>query len=157
MVQKGMVWDLIKGTLTPVKDSMDIERTAYLVDSVFKYRGLGDGTAYVDGETRQLLFNYNSIYIRLAMSMKNPKKGILYADMGIKQFPEEWRNYAVAYELLQTIGEDARAAEYLEKGLANIHEGSGRASLNRLKDLKKLKGFKDKEVLEDEDFLKYKE
>jgi hypothetical protein len=65
--------------------------------------------------------------------------------------------------LLQAIGEDAKAAEYLEKGLANIHEGSGRASLNRLKDLKNLKGFKDrevledKEVLEDEDFLKYKE
>jgi len=137
MVQKGMVWDLIKGTLRPTKDSMDIERTAYLVDSVFKYRGLGDSTAYVDGETRQLLFNYNSIYIRLAMSMKDPEKGILYADMGIKQFPEEWRNYAVASELLQTIGEKTRAAEYLEKGLKNVPENVSRAyllpSLNRLK------------------------
>ena len=148
MVQKGMVWDLVKGTLTPSKDSMDVERTAYLVDSVFKYRGLGDGTAYVDGETRQLLYNYNSIYIRLAMSMKDTERGILYADMGIRQFPEEWRNYGVAYELLQTIGQDARASEYMEKGLKNIPEGSGKVSLNRMKDMATLKGLKDLKGLE---------
>ncbi len=137
MVQKGMVWDLVKGTLSPSRDSMDIERTAYLVDSVFKYRGLGDGTAYVDGETRQLLFNYNSIYIRLAMSAKDPNEGVLYADMGIKQFPEEWRNYAVAAELLQAAGDNARAAEYLANGLKNVPESIGKSyllpSLERLK------------------------
>jgi len=131
MVQKGMVWDLVKGTLVSTKDSMDLERTAYLVDSVFKFRGLGDGTAYVDGETKQLLFNYNSIYIRLAMSMKDAERGVHYADIGIRQFPEEWRNYAIAAELLLTAGETERAIEYLEKGLKNVSGGSGNKYLSQ--------------------------
>jgi hypothetical protein len=155
MVQKGMVWDLIKGTLSSSKDSMDIDRTAYLVDSVFKYRGLGDGTTFINSETEQLLFNYNSMYIRLAMTMRDSliiaqapealnltsisdlvnnantevsrilNKGLSYVDIGIKQFPSEWRNYVVASELLQMANQNARAIEYLEKGLNKVPASSG--------------------------------
>jgi len=128
MVQRGMVWDLIKGTLASSKDSIDVKRTAFLVDSVFKFRGLGDGTAYVDQETMQLLFNYNSIYIRLAMSMRDSLKqeaGLHYVDMGIKQFPNEWRNYAVAADISQSFGDKARATEYLERGLKTVPESVG--------------------------------
>jgi hypothetical protein len=140
MVQRGMIWDLVKGSLVPIKDSVDINRTAYLVDSVFKYRGLGDGTAYVGGETIQLLFNYNSMYIRLAMAMRDSMvsvvlddaaetakfldRGLSYLDMGIRQFPGEWRNYAVASDLLQLASENSRAIEYLEMGLRNIPSSS---------------------------------
>jgi len=137
MVQKGMIWDLVKGKLSPVKDSVDIARTAFLVDSVFKFRGLGDGTTYINNETEQLLSNYNSIYMRLTSAMVDSimhvravgntedisrflDKGLHYSDIGIKQFPKEWRNYAVAAELLQVAGENARANEYLEKGLSQI-------------------------------------
>jgi len=137
MVQKGMVWDFIKGRLSPVKDSMDINKTAFLVDSVFKFRGLGDGTTYINNETEQLLSNYNSIYMRLTSAMADSimqiratgsaeeiqrllNKGLRYADLGIKQFPKEWRNYAIAAELFQIAGESARADEYLEKGLSEI-------------------------------------
>ncbi|MDR0518202.1 MAG: DUF2723 domain-containing protein [Fibromonadaceae bacterium] len=136
MVQKGMIWDLAKGTLNPSKDSMDINRTAYLIDSVFKYRGLGDSTTYLNYETERLLFNYNQMYIRMAMAMRDslvlsPKSsrilenGLRYVDMGIKQFPSEWRNYAVASELLLFAGDDTRAIEYLEKGLSTVPESSG--------------------------------
>jgi len=153
MVQKGMIWDLIKGTLTPTKDSMDVNRTAYLIDSVFKYRGLGDSTAYIDGETKQLLSGYNSMYIRLATSMKDSlafalsenadisrvlNKGLSYTDIGIKQFPEEWHNYAVASDLLQFAGENDRAIEYLEKGLKEVPKSIGDRYLQPyLKALKK--------------------
>ncbi|MDR3000623.1 MAG: DUF2723 domain-containing protein [Fibromonadaceae bacterium] len=165
MVQKGMIWDLVKGTLIPSKDSLDVERTAFLIDSVFKYRGLGDGTAYINYETKQLLFNYNSMYIRLAMAMRDLyvdtmqekllmslqedsdvgienmeddfkilERGLGYVDIGIRQFPEEWRNYAVAYDLLKLTGDEARAAEYLEKGLREISDGSGRRYLQSMLD-----------------------
>jgi hypothetical protein len=136
MVQRGMVWDLVKGKLTQTKDSMDIDRTAYLIDSVFKYRGLGDGTAYINYETERLLFNYNSMYIRVAVAMRDslarsPKdsrileKGLRYVDMGISQFPSEWRNYAVASELLLFAGDATRALKYLEKGLVAVPVSSG--------------------------------
>jgi hypothetical protein len=154
MVQKGMIWDLIKGKLASTKDSIDVNRTAYLIDSVFKYRGLGDSTAYIDGETKQLLSGYNSMYIRLATAMKDSlalalmeedkdvsgilKKGLHYLDIGIKQFPEEWRNYAVASDLLQFAGESDKAVEYLEMGLKEVPKSIGdRYLLPYLKMLKK--------------------
>jgi len=140
MVQKGMIWDLVKGSLTPSKDSLDIERTAYLVDSVFKYRGLGDGTAFINSETEQLLFNYNSIYIRLAMAQIDGlgfENGLHYVDLGIKQFPSEWRNYAVASELLLVSGNKARAEEYLEKGLKVVAAGPGAKHLQQQLDMLK--------------------
>jgi hypothetical protein len=132
MVQKGMVWDLIKGNMNISKDSIDLDRTTYLVDSVFKYRGLGDGTAFINSETEQLLFNYNSIYVRLAMAHRDNfafEKGLHYLDVGIKQFPGEWRNYAVASELLLASGEKTRAEEYLEKGLKVVSAGAGNRHL----------------------------
>jgi hypothetical protein len=155
MVQKGMVWDLVKGVLSPVKDSVDIGRTAFLVDSVFKYRGLGDGTTYINNETEQLLSNYNSIYMRLTSAMADSiaysramdnsadiqrilDKGLHYADIGIKQFSKEWRNYAIAAELLQIAGENARAAEYLKKGLAEISSDTyGKRYLSQMLDRSK--------------------
>jgi hypothetical protein len=150
MVQKGMVWDFVKGVLSPIKDSVDLGRTAFLVDSVFKYRGLGDSTTYINNETEQLLSNYNSIYMRLTSAMADsvayaramdneadiPRildKGLRYADLGIKQFSKEWRNYAIAAELLQIAGENARAAEYLQRGLAEINsETFGKRYLSQM-------------------------
>jgi hypothetical protein len=139
MVQKGMIWDLIKGELTPSRDSIDVERTAYLVDSVFRYRGLGDGTTFINSETEQLLFNYNSIYIRLAMAHRDGdfERGLHYLDMGIKQFPSEWRNYAVAAELLLVSGNSSGAIEYLEKGLKVAAAGSGAKHLQQQLDMLK--------------------
>jgi len=176
MVQKGMIWDLQKGNLTPTKDrDMDIERTSYLVDSVFKFRGLGDGTTYISPETERHLYNYNSIYIRVAMAMRDSletvmrskveqamqdnipfeamdikadtliwQKGLRYMDLGIKQFPNEWRNYAVAADLLQFAGEGVRAEEYLEKGLNVISDGRG--SRHLMQQLNALKSMKRKEL-----------
>ncbi|MDR2579790.1 MAG: DUF2723 domain-containing protein [Fibromonadaceae bacterium] len=135
MVQKGMIWDLIKGTLTPTNEAMDIDRTAFLIDSVFKFRGLGDSSVFINYETERLLFGYNSMYIRIAMAMrdslildrKNPRileKGLRFLDLGTKQFPREWRNYAIASELLMLAEENDRAIEYLENGLRQTSKGS---------------------------------
>jgi hypothetical protein len=157
MVQKGMIWDLVKGELSPVKNNMDIAKTAFLVDSVFKYRGLGDGTVHINNETEQLLSNYNSIYMRLASAMTDSivyakamnvdidvpellNKGLHYAGIGIKQFPKEWRNYAIVAELLQIVGEEKLAVEYLEKGLNEISsETYGKRYLSQM--LGKLNSF----------------
>ncbi len=150
MVQEGMVYTLVRGTLEPQHDAIDWKRTQYLVDSVYQYRGVGDGTTYVNAETERLLFNYNSLYIRLALETRSDiqqilirkatdtayakiaatdieekaKIGLKYCEMGIKQFPTEWRNYAVAAELLDAAGRRAEAIAFLEKGSTII---TGRA------------------------------
>ena len=132
MSVNGKISDITQKDILVVRDdNMDIERTAFLIDSVFKFRGLGDGTAYINNESRQNLSNYNSIFMRLALSMRDTERAIHYADMGIRQFPEEWRNYAIAAELLSTVGQIDRAVEYLEKGLEYISDGSGNRYLRQ--------------------------
>jgi len=169
MIQEGMVYTLKRGDLTPRTDEIDLKRTMFLVDSVYKYRGIGDGTTFINLETERLLFNYNTLYIRLALeartnvvklaqqkmmlgAMKDSAQnlpatatpspvleqqltqavnnGIKYCDLGIHQFPTEWRNYAVAAELLETAGLHDQALAYLQKGKARL-QGRSADELNR--------------------------
>jgi hypothetical protein len=164
MIQEGMVFTLQRGNLKVEADKIDLQRTQFLVDSVYQYRGIGDGTTYVNSETERLLFNYNTLYIRLALETRNDvmrlsqqkamllaqkdstgasnsadydrkiqeakNMGAKYCDMGIKQFPSEWRNYAVAAELMEAVGDRAKALAYLEKGQANI-QGKAKEEMSR--------------------------
>jgi len=164
MIQEGMVYTLKRGNLTPQNDAIDLVRTQYLVDSVYKYRGIGDGTTYVNLETERLLFNYNTLYIRLALEARTKvltlkqlmqtdttgnkaaldaqiqsytDMGLKYCDMGVKQFPSEWRNYAVAAELLEASGHREEAVQYLNKGKGKIQ---GRAQEEIARRVEYLKG-----------------
>lgn len=71
MEQEGMVYTLIRGTTEAKDEKMNIESTLNLIDSVFKFRGLGDDTAFIGEETMRLLYNYNSIYLRLAIDLRS--------------------------------------------------------------------------------------
>ena len=59
MVQEGMVYNFVKGDLTPKQNAFDAQKTAALIDSVYKFRGLGDGSAYINSETERLLIVVN--------------------------------------------------------------------------------------------------
>jgi len=166
MFQEGMVYTLRRGDLNVQPDEIDLKKTEYLVDSVYKYRGVGDSTTYVNLENERLLFNYNTLYIRLALEYRTnimrltqqkmallahkdsssseagllPKldadikeqlaKGSKYCDLGIHQFPTEWRNYAVASELFETTGDRAKALEYLQRGRQYV-KGNAEKEISR--------------------------
>jgi hypothetical protein len=70
MEMEGMVYTLIRGDLEPKNEQMNVASTRALVDSVYRFRGLGDSGVYINDETMRLLFNYNSIYIRLAFELR---------------------------------------------------------------------------------------
>ena len=61
MVQEGLVYNLVKGDLNPKRNAFDAKYAADLIDSVYKFRGLGDGTAYINDETQRLLSSYVSL------------------------------------------------------------------------------------------------
>lgn len=161
MVQEGMIYNLMQGDTTDRRANnhdFDLERTAYLIDSVYQFRGLGDGTAYVDGETTRLLSSYTSLYLQIAFQIREEMTAMLsdgtpltvskkrkldemanfalrYLDRGIYQFPEEWRSYWAAAFVLDVLKDKKRALEYLDRGLENVpaydEQGRLRLEMNR--------------------------
>ena len=161
MVQEGMIYNLMQGDTTDRRannQDFDLERTAHLIDSVYRFRGLGDGTAYVDDETTRLLSSYTSLYLQIAFQVREEMMAMLsdgtpltvskkrkldemtnlalrYLDCGIYQFPEEWRSYWAAAFVLDVLKDKKRALEYLDRGLENVpaydEQGRMRLEMNR--------------------------
>ena len=153
MVQEGLVYNLVKGDLNPRERSFDETFTANLIDSTFKFRGLGDGTAYINSETERLLSSYVSLYLQISFAIRE-KMGALrqsspftaakkaeldslsataikYLELGMKQFPREWRNYWAAAFIYEVGGDKKGALEVLERGLKMVpaFDEGGRARL----------------------------
>ncbi len=61
---EGMVYTLTEEKLNK---EIDAAATARLVDSVYKYRGLGDNSVFIDLNTEGLLTNYSATNFRLVM------------------------------------------------------------------------------------------
>ena len=142
MIQEGMVYNLVKGDLTPRPNSFDAKMTAALIDSVYKFRGLGDGTAFINSETERLLSSYVSLYLQISFDAREKIAGIIskkpftkagraeveriaidavkYLELGMKQFPREWRNYWAASYVYASAGMKAKALEVVKRGLENI-------------------------------------
>ncbi len=156
MVQEGLVYHFQKGDLTPKRNAFDANYTAGLIDSVFQYRGLGDGSAYINSETERLLSSYVSLYLQISFDVREKisnlrqsrpftaaKKAEVdslaafagkYLDMGMYQFPREWRNYWAAAYVYEIAGQKEKALDVLSKGLKNIAEfdegGRGRLAMS---------------------------
>ncbi len=73
-IMQGMVFTLVED---PKNKEIDVAATTRLVDSVYRFRGLGDPKVYVDLNTQGLLTNYSSTNFRLAMSAQESLRGIM--------------------------------------------------------------------------------
>lgn len=153
MVQEGLVYNLVKGDLNPKRNAFDAKYAADLIDSVYKFRGLGDGTAYINDETQRLLSSYVSLYLQISFDAREKiaalrtskpftaeKKAaadslcaaaIKYLDLGKKQFSDEWRVYWAAAFVYDIVGEKQKALDYLDEGLKNVpdYDEGGRGRL----------------------------
>lgn len=153
MVQEGMVYNFVKGDLEPKRNAFDAAYTASLIDSVYKFRGLGDGTAFVNSETERLLSSYVSLYLQISFDVRDQisalrqehpftkeKKATVdslalqatkYLELGIRQFPKEWRCYWAAAFVFEAAGMKQEALNVLSKGIAAIpdYEEGGKARL----------------------------
>ncbi len=153
MVQEGMVYNLVKGNLEPKRNAFDAAYTAALIDSVYKFRGLGDGTAFINSETERLLSSYISLYLQISFDVRDQistlrqahpftadKKAAVdslalqaakYLELGMRQFPREWRCYWAAAFVFEAAGMKQEALNVLGKGIATIpdYEEGGKARL----------------------------
>jgi len=62
-IMEGMVYTL---TNQIHNQNIDVQRTAYLVDSVYQYRGLGNTGSFLNSDTKGMLSNYFATNHRLA-------------------------------------------------------------------------------------------
>ena len=157
MVQEGMVYNFVKGDLTPKQNAFDAKMTANMIDSVYKFRGLGDGSAYINSETERLLSSYVSLYLQISFDAREKIAALVtkkpftkadrdeveriasdaakYLELGMYQFPREWRNYWAASYLYASAGMKAKALEVVERGLSNIPSydapGQSRLAMSR--------------------------
>ena len=173
MSQEGMVYNLVKGDLTPRPNSFDAKKTAALIDSVYKFRGLGDGTAYINSETERLLSSYVSLYLQISFDAREKIAGLItkkpftkasraeveriandaakYLELGMKQFPREWRNYWAASYVYASAGMKSKALDVVKRGLENIPAydapGQSRLSMSR----QQIEAISDESLKIDED------
>jgi tetratricopeptide (TPR) repeat protein len=56
----------------PQDKRIDIEKTQYFLDKVYKFRGLGDGSASLEETTQKLLSNYAACYIQVGLGYRQP-------------------------------------------------------------------------------------
>ena len=153
MVQEGMIYDFKKGDLTVRRGDFDPVRTANMIDSVYKFRGLGDGTAFVNSETLRLLSSYISLYLQISFdarekisAIRSEKpytiarkaqvdalalNAIKFLEMGMYQFPDEWRNYWAAAYVYEAAGMKQPALDVLARGLKHVpaYDEGGRSRL----------------------------
>jgi len=153
MVQEGMVYNFVKGDLTPKQNAFDAKVTAAMIDTVYKFRGLGDGSAYINSETERLLSSYVSLYLQISFDAREKIAALVskkpfraadkaeveriatnaakYLELGMYQFPREWRNYWAASYVYASAGMKAKALEVVNRGLENIpsYDGPGRSRL----------------------------
>jgi Flp pilus assembly protein TadD len=56
----------------PQEKKIDIEKTQYFLDKVYKFRGLGDGSASLEETTQKLLSNYAACFIQVGLGCRQP-------------------------------------------------------------------------------------
>jgi hypothetical protein len=53
-------------------EQLDLGRTLYLLDHVYRYRGLGDGSAPLNETSERLLTNYAASFMEIALMLRKP-------------------------------------------------------------------------------------
>ncbi len=68
---EGLVYRL-NPEQVPASERIDIDKTVFLLDKVYNFRGLGDGDANMNETSYKLLTNYAAGYIQVAMALRQP-------------------------------------------------------------------------------------
>ncbi|HEX2612192.1 MAG TPA: DUF2723 domain-containing protein [Fibrobacteria bacterium] len=143
-IMEGMVYTLVQDR---AERALDVASTVRMVDSVYRFRGLGDPNVYLDENTTGLLTNYSVTNFRLAgwaqdtirtlmpkiAAATGPARAALesrrdslvtfaekYLKLNARILPGEWRVYYYAAQLYSEAGETERSDSALRAGLEAV-------------------------------------
>ncbi|MFP4416306.1 MAG: protein O-mannosyl-transferase family [Chitinispirillaceae bacterium] len=54
------------------QEKLDMDRTLHLLDNVYRFRGLGDGSITMNETTQKLMSNYAASFIQVALELRQP-------------------------------------------------------------------------------------
>jgi Flp pilus assembly protein TadD len=143
-VMEGLVY-----TLTEERQNraIDVQATARLIDSVYRFRGLGDPKVHINNNTAGLLTNYSATNFRLAAWAQDSLQKIVpliqaapvgsaerarleadrdnvvafaqkYLNLNAKILPTEWRVHYYAGQLYQIAGKTAKSDSAYLRGMS---------------------------------------
>ena len=69
---EGLVYRVMPHELATERDRTDINRTMYLLDHVYRFTGLGDGSTPLNSTSQRLLSNYAAPYLQIALLLRKP-------------------------------------------------------------------------------------
>ena len=140
-IMEGMVYTLVEERKNR---EIDVKTTAYMMDSVYQFRGLGDPDVHIDNNTAGLLTNYSAtnfrlvgwaqdslskIMPRLAAASGSERAGLeaardsmvafgeRYLRLNATILPSEWRTHYFAGQFFQAAGMQAKADSAYEVGV----------------------------------------
>jgi hypothetical protein len=68
---EGLVQRVVPSRVTEA-DALNLKRTLYLLDHVYRFTGLGDGSTPLNETSEKLLTNYAASFIQIALQLRNP-------------------------------------------------------------------------------------
>jgi hypothetical protein len=122
MKMDGMVYTLVDTTLAPTNRKLDAEVTRSFIDTLYQFRGLGDGSCYINPETARLMNNYNSMYIHVAFEEKSTieklyaQKVMLQSQLGSELIKDSITAQIAEVDKKITAATEM-AKKYLEQGM----------------------------------------
>jgi tetratricopeptide (TPR) repeat protein len=112
LIMEGMVYTLVE---EKKNKEIDAAATAHMVDSVYRFRGLGDPSLFVDLNTEGLLTNYSATNFRLVMWAQE-KLGVIQHQLDDlkKAAPSDSTKAAIAAKEKERDEKIAFAEKYLQ-------------------------------------------
>ncbi len=68
---EGLVYRVLTEKV-PSDDRIDLDRTLYLIDDVYQFRGLGKGNVIMSETAQKLMSNYAASFIQVALTLEQP-------------------------------------------------------------------------------------
>jgi tetratricopeptide (TPR) repeat protein len=120
LLKEGFVHRIVPN---PESAGINVEKSWYFLNKVYRYRGLNDINVTKDENTAGLLMNYSETFLELSnyyakLGDKNKAKEVL--EKGLEVYPDYYRSYIFLSRLYADLKESDKDIEILKEGTKRL-------------------------------------